>query len=269
MESDLLIEEDDKERDDREKLARIKAGLKVDVMDDGGKDRVYAQLNWTYPHEKLTKVKAKQTVTELKRQHEVIDEQSDQLYGNQFRHPAEQRPRFLQKSKMTAAERGTAMHTFMQHMPFQHVTPEQLQLTLDKLVRKEILTEEQARAIDLTLVAQLTETALFQRIQSAQQTHREIPFAYTVPPFEGSEEKVIIQGVIDLVLEEEDGLVIVDYKTDAITGRFPSFEDAKPTLKNRYEIQLNLYEQALERIWNQRVKAKFLYFFDGSHVLEL
>lgn len=266
---DLMIEEDDKERDDREKLARIKAGLKVDVMDDGGKDRVYAQLNWTYPHEKLTKVKAKQTVTELKRQHEVIDEQSDQLYGNQFRHPAEQRPRFLQKSKMTAAERGTAMHTFMQHMPFQHVTPEQLQLTLDKLVRKEILTEEQARAIDLTLVAQLTETALFQRIQSAQQTHREIPFAYTVPPFEGSEEKVIIQGVIDLVLEEEDGLVIVDYKTDAITGRFPSFEDAKPTLKNRYEIQLNLYEQALERIWNQRVKAKFLYFFDGSHVLEL
>lgn len=266
---DLMIEEDDKERDDREKLARIKAGLKVDVINDGGKDRVYAQLNWTYPHEKLTKVKAKQTVTELKRQHEVIDEQSDQLYGNQFRHPAEQRPRFLQKSKMTAAERGTAMHTFMQHMPFQHVTPEQLQLTLDKLVRKEILTEEQARAIDLTLVAQLTETALFQRIQSAQQTHREIPFAYTVPPFEGSEEKVIIQGVIDLVLEEEDGLVIVDYKTDAITGRFPSFEDAKPTLKNRYEIQLNLYEQALERIWNQRVKAKFLYFFDGSHVLEL
>lgn len=170
---------------------------------------------------------------------------------------------------MTAAERGTALHTFMQHLPFEDVSLDSLENKLAQLVNDEVLTEEQGTAIDLSLIHAFTKTPLFTRLKEAENTFREIPFTFAVPALENSEEKVIVQGVIDLVLEDEDGLVLIDYKTDAITGRYPSFEAAKPVLLNRYRVQLDLYEQAIEHIWKKRVKEKYLYFFDGSHLLTL
>lgn len=265
---DLTLPDEKKSPIEKEHLKRIQSGLKVDVS-GGDKERVYRHLNWTYPQYLSTQMKAKQTVTELKRQREVIDEQSEFLYARKFRHLAEERPRFLQKTKLTAPERGTAMHTFMQHMPFRDVTLETLEEKLRELVQMELLTEDQAEAIDLSLVYDFTKTSLFERIQKAKNVYREIPFTYAMKAPDGSDEKVIIQGVIDLVLEEADGFVLIDYKTDAITDRFASFNDAIPILKARYDVQLKLYAQALEAIWKKNVKAKFLYFFDGSHILEL
>ena len=265
---DLKLPDEKKSEIKKEHFVRIQSGLKVDVSEEE-KERVYHHLNWTYPHDALTQMKAKQTVTELKRQREVIDEQSEKLYENRFHLLSEERPRFLQKTKLTAPERGTAMHTFMQHMPFSDVSLEVLEEKLHELVQKELLTEEQADAIDLSLVYDFTKTELFERIQKAKNVYREIPFTYAMNARDFNDEKVIIQGVIDLVLEEDDGFVIVDYKTDAITNRFASFQEAIPVLKERYDVQLKLYQQALEAIWKKNVKAKFLYFFDGSHVLEL
>lgn len=265
---DLTIENESQEMEDKDRLDRIKASSEV-IIEHEGKDKVYKQLGWSYKQQHLTEIKAKQTVTELKRQREVVDEQSDQVYVKSFQHPAEERPRFLQKTKMTATERGTAMHTFMQHVSFHAMALNELQNTLSRLVRDEILTEEQANAIDLSLITALTETELFQRIRNAEHIYREIPFTYTIPAYEHSKEKVVIQGVIDLVLEEDDGLVLIDYKTDAISDRFSSVEEAFPRLRKRYEVQLSLYAQAISHIWKKRVKEKYLYFFDGSHILEL
>lgn len=265
--NELTLEETEKEYADSEKLERLRAGKPIHV-ESGEKERVAAQLSWTYERQRLTELKAKQTVTELKRQREVIDEQSEQSYAS-FQNLAEERPRFLQRTKMTAAERGTALHTFMQHLPFEDVSLDSLENKLAQLVNDEILTEEQAAAIDLSLIHAFTKTPLFTRLKEAEKTFREIPFTFAVPALENSEEKVIVQGVIDLVLEEEDGLVLIDYKTDAITERYSSFEAAKPILLNRYRVQLDLYEQAIEHIWKKRVKEKYLYFFDGSHLLTL
>ncbi len=264
---DLTIEDGEKQLEDAEKLERLRNGEKVEI-DDKDKERVYRQLSWSYKRKRLTETKAKQTVTELKRQREIIDEASEQAYAKSFQHPAEERPRFLQKTKLNAAERGIAMHTFMQHMPFHAVSEEQLRETLNQLVLDEILTEEQAEAIDLSLIAGFAETELFARIRQARRVYREIPFTYAMPA-DGSEEKAIIQGVIDLVFEEADGFVIVDYKTDAIRGRFSSFEQAAPVLKKRYEVQLDFYEQAIRGIWKKHVKEKYLYFFDGNYILEM
>lgn len=265
---DLIPADAKREQIEKEHLKRIQFGLQVDVSDQD-KERVFRQLDWTYPQLSLTQIKAKQTVTEIKRQREVIDEQSEQAYVKSFQHLGEERPRFLQKTKLTAAERGTAMHTFMQHVPFQHVTLETLEEKLHELIQKELLTEEQAEAIDLSLVYDFTNTTLFERIQKARNVYREIPFTYAMPASENSNEKVMIQGVIDLVLEEDDGLVLIDYKTDAITNRFDSFAEAVPILKQRYDVQLELYAKALRDIWKKNVKAKYLYFFDGSHILEV
>lgn len=71
--NELTIEETKKEYADSEKLERLQAGKPI-IVDSEEKERVDAQLSWTYERQRLTEMKAKQTVTELKRQREVIDE---------------------------------------------------------------------------------------------------------------------------------------------------------------------------------------------------
>ncbi len=82
--------------------------------------------------------------------------------------------------------------------------------------------------------------------------------------------KILIQGVIDCIFEDEQGLVLLDYKTDTITGRFASgYEGAKEILADRYRMQLQLYTRAVEGIMNKKVTGRYLFFFDGSHLLEV
>ena len=67
------------------------------------------------------------------------------------------------------------------------------------------------------------------------------------------DEQIIIQGVIDVYLEEEDGLVLLDYKTDRVsTGE---------ELTVRYKKQLELYARALKQIRGIPVKERLIYSF--------
>ena len=63
-------------------------------------------------------------------------------------------------------------------------------------------------------------------------------------------EKVLIQGIVDVYFEEEDGLVIVDYKTDRV--------DSLEQLKERYKTQLDYYEEAIGRLTGRNVKEKII-----------
>ena len=67
---------------------------------------------------------------------------------------------------------------------------------------------------------------------------------------------VMVQGVIDVWLEEEDGLVIVDYKTDRVP-----LKSGESILLSRYQTQLDYYAQALSMARGQQVKEKYLYSF--------
>jgi ATP-dependent helicase/nuclease subunit A len=52
---------------------------------------------------------------------------------------------------------------------------------------------------------------------------------------------VFVQGIIDCIFEDENGLVLVDYKSDRISDRYKGgFEQAKPILADRYKMQINL-----------------------------
>ncbi len=51
-----------------------------------------------------------------------------------------------------------------------------------------------------------------------------------------SGESILVQGVIDCMIEEEDGITLIDFKTDTIAGKFPGgFDQAKPILEERYK----------------------------------
>lgn len=241
------------------------------------RDKVEGQLSWNYPYAYALAKHSKQSVTELKRKQETDDSNRGQDIAPSVKTQFTKRPKFLQAKKMSAAEKGTAMHTVMQHLPLrENPSIEQIQDLVDKLVLKEILTEDQASVIDTDKIKLFLESDLGRRLSKAHAIHREVPFSMGIPADEAfgdwneaDQERVLVQGVMDCVMEESDGLVLIDYKTDQIHDRFTSFEEAKPILEKRYYVQVEMYTRALEQIWKKPVKAKYLYFFDGGHLISM
>ena len=74
-------------------------------------------------------------------------------------------------------------------------------------------------------------------------------------------EKVILQGIIDAFIMEDDGIILVDYKTDRV-------KDGEE-LRNRYQKQIDLYSEALEQILGKKVKRRVLYSFSLGEEVDL
>jgi ATP-dependent helicase/nuclease subunit A len=234
------------------------------------------RLAWNYPFMKATNQRSKQSVSELKRLYEVRDEAASEELIRRQQKPVYNRPKFMQANKLSPAEIGTAMHTVMQHVSFENKpTIASVEVLLDNLVHKEILTEEQKEVINIENVIGLFNTEIGERLLNAQDVQREIPFSMAVPVQELNEtdesnETILVQGVIDCVFRDDKGIVLLDYKTDGIHDRYQGgFEEARPVLEKRYKVQIQLYTRALEQIWKESVKEKYLYFFDGAHILSL
>jgi ATP-dependent helicase/nuclease subunit A len=239
---------------------------------------VSSALSWSYKNSSAQEHMAKQSVTELKRQKEWLSDNDSIQMTERVRSTITNRPRFLQSSKLSAAERGTAMHMVMQHIPLSRVlSKKDIGQYIEHMVEKELITFEQANEIDLQGIADFLEGNLGERLLKADQVQREIPFSLGIPAREVfldwqeyENETVLVQGVIDCLLVEDDGLVLIDYKTDAIRKRFKGgFEEAKPVMIERYQLQLTLYSRAIEQIWKKPLKEKYLYFFDGGHLLRM
>jgi ATP-dependent helicase/nuclease subunit A len=242
------------------------------------KDKVEEQLSWKYSFKQAAQARSKQSVSEVKRQREIFSEEdSGTELIRKISKPMLSRPRFMQEKSLSPAERGTAMHAVMQHINLSRpATVETITSKMDEMVKNELLTEEQRASIEPQLIVQFFETELGQRIVQAKSVRREIPFSLSFPAreiysdWQGEDEPVLIQGIVDCVFEDEHGLVLLDYKTDGITGRFKGgFAEAGPVLENRYKIQIDMYTRALEQILKRKVNERYLFFFDGAHTIKL
>lgn len=279
---DIISAEDvaaysDEQTDEHESLMDFVAAGKPVNMDSELSEAVRSQLSWDYHFKEAATHRSKQSVTELKRNHETRDEESGTQIVRRFTKPILNRPRFMQEKKLTPAERGTAMHMVMQHIDLsQPVTELSLDLQLEKMVESELLFPEQRDAIEKKWILAFFDTEIGKRLLSADKVSREVPFYLSLPAMEvypdwqGENEPIFIQGVVDCVFQDEKGTVLLDFKTDGIHDRYKGgFEQARPILEDRYRIQISLYAKAIEQVWKQPVDEKYLYFFDGGHLLEL
>ena len=172
---------------------------------------------------------------------------------------------------------GTTLHMMMQQLDFSKVfSIHEIKDQGLKLVHKEILTEEQENSIDYEAVAAFFESNIGNRLLHADHVYRECPFTLSLPANEAypdwngdEEERVLVQGVIDCLFEDEEGLVLLDYKTDTLKGRFNTDEEAAAYLKGQYEKQLSLYRLAIEKIWKKKVSLGGLYAFDKALFVKL
>ncbi|MCF7621319.1 MULTISPECIES: helicase-exonuclease AddAB subunit AddA [Bacillaceae] len=257
-------------------LEHVQKSEKVGIVSEFYDD-IKEQLEWEYPEHEATVFRSKQSVSELKRQYELKDEQSSTELLRKFKRPITKRPTFMQEKSLTPAERGTITHLVMQHIDLsKEITIQSIQQLIIDLIQRELLTEEQKEAVDPETIVDFFDSEIGQRIQRAKSIRREVPFTMSLPAKEAysdwtaGDEEVLIQGVIDCIFEDEQGLVLLDYKTDTITGRFANgYEGAKGILADRYQMQLQLYTRAVEGIMNKKVTGRYLFFFDGSHLLEV
>ena len=215
--------------------------------DAGQVARWQQRLDYAYPYEALGGVPAKLAASQLS--HEAMSRD----------YIAKSRPAFLQKEGMTAAQKGTALHTFMQ---FADLTAAAADLPgeVQRLTAAGFLDEQQAAALDTDKIAHFLRGDLYARMAASPDCRREYHFCLSVPagsltdlPDELASEGVVVQGIADCVFREGDSLVLVDYKTDRVK--------TPEELTERYRSQMQFYKQALESLLCLPVTEVLLYSF--------
>lgn len=196
------------------------------VPDEALRKQVTQSFAWHNPRAALQKIPAKVSVSAV---------------VHAARPVTLERPAFLQKSGLTGAERGTAIHAFLQSVPFDGPAPD-LQAEVQRQTEQKLLDPALAEKLDLAGVQPFFESSVWRRIRAARRVLREEPFitalpaARVTPEAESIDAEVLVQGIADLVLVFDDHAEICDYKTDA--SKDPAF------YKKEYAQQLRLYRYA-------------------------
>lgn len=242
------------------------------------------RLEWEYAYPQASSYYSKTTVTELKRLREAAAAPGEPPGGSladaqrrpdasheRVRSAFSRRPRFLEQQKLSAAERGTVYHAIMQYIPLTGpVTEASVAEVMERMAQLELLTREQCAEADPRVICAFFATGIGRRLLASPSVRREAPFSYGLPVGELHQdaadgvrgETVLIQGVIDCLFAEPDGLVLLDFKTDAVRGD-------PGAAAEKYRVQLELYARAIEAVAGKRVKERALYFFDGSALVHL
>ncbi|MCI8524377.1 MAG: helicase-exonuclease AddAB subunit AddA [Oscillospiraceae bacterium] len=227
------------------------------------------RLDYQYPHLGASRVPSKVTATQMKGRE--VDLEASEDAAAMLPPPAKplRRPSFVTaKTALTPAEKGTANHLFLQFARYEDCGSEAgLDRELERLLLEEFLTSEQVRAVERQAMLRLFASPLGQRILGCPQVVREFKFSILVdgsfynPAMAG--EQLMLQGVVDCLLVEDDGLTVIDFKTDRVR---PGGED---TRAGRYAGQLQAYAMALSRIYGLPVRRRCLYFLTTGRVVEV
>lgn len=224
-----------------------------------------ALLEFIYPYQRVTKLPAKLTATQLKGR-ELDEEIAQQAAHVPYLRPLSQ-PRFRQEAVgLTAAEAGTATHLVLQYLNFED--PD-VAGQVERLRQRRLLTDEQAAAVPVLSLDRLLHSPLAEELRRAKKILREYRFtllmdAAEYDPAVAAGDSILLQGIVDCCFESADGtLTVVDFKTDRVSG------DRLQDRAEHYRPQLEAYSAALTRVLEQRVTRKILYFLDAGEAVEL
>jgi ATP-dependent helicase/nuclease subunit A len=137
---------------------------------------------------------------------------------------------------------------------------------------KELLTTVEAESVSSDAVAAFFRSELGKRmLERHGSVHRETAFTIEIKCSEVlkefaddalCDEMMLLQGVIDCWFETEDGLVLLDYKTDYVP------EKRSDIIRDRYRLQIDYYTKALEKITGKKVAERYLYLFHSGELIE-
>ncbi|GBG96883.1 helicase-exonuclease AddAB subunit AddA [Lactococcus termiticola] len=224
----------------------------MDQSDDIQKAKEIMEFNYPYPE--ATQLSSIQTPSQVKKR---AYERQIELGGiapvSEYVTSKELTLDFVQK-KLTAADIGTATHSFMQEVDFHQIDLFSLQAVLDGMN----LSDELKEKIDLPKILSLFDQE-FGRflIEHADHIRKEAPFSM-LRTDDLAHEQYIVRGICDAFVLLEDRILLLDYKTD----RFKSKADI-PEIMQRYELQMKLYAEALSKAYGVNQVDKYLILLGG------
>ena len=223
-------------------------------------------LGFRYPFSAATQAPSKQTATQQKGRRKDQEAAENAQLPKQI-HRSWRMPSF-RDSRQQGKMYGNAIHAVMQHLDFAGCTDaDSVERQISRLVTGRLLTKEQADMVDCSAIAAFFQTELGEKLRNGTPCIREFKFSILDDASHYGDgldgEQVLLQGVVDCALLEEDGITVIDFKTDAVT------EQTLPQLTARYGSQLKTYAHALERIYRKQVKKSCLYFFRLSRFVEI
>lgn len=190
-------------------------------------------------------------------------------------------PRFMSDSnQMLGTQYGTAVHKVCELLSFdkarygemnsKDMLLANIQVERKKWIEQGTVTNEDISCVRNDKIVRFLQSGIARRMMEARENdnlYKEQPFVIGIPARRvdekfPEEETLLIQGVIDAFFIEEDGIVLLDYKTDNLTNA--------NAFINRYKTQLDYYEEALNQLTgDKKVKEKYIYSFKLDEVIKL
>jgi ATP-dependent helicase/nuclease subunit A len=241
--------------------------LKSNASEISCRDELVRRLDWNYKYENFANIPSKISVTEIKRFFNINNEGEDAPINREV---SIKKPLFLQEKKgLSSAEKGTTMHFVMQHLDFYD---NNIENQINNMIKKELITDKQAKSININKIKEFILSPICQRMLLSGKFFREVPFNIELP-FEElyptinkdliTEDNILLQGVIDCYFEEDNKIVLIDYKTDYIN------KEEIDDIKRKYNIQISYYTKALELLTGLPVSERYIYLFSVGELVEM
>ena len=244
-------------------------------LDAATMERLRAILSWEYPFAAATQRAAKSSVTALRRQAaEELDDEAEPTFPMRNFAPVARRDA---RTKLSAADAGTAHHRFLQFVALENTTDiAALKSETNRLEQEKVLSADERAALALEDIAAFWNSEPGRKIRAqAANVRRELAFTARFSPAEleaitgaksapGLEDEfVVVQGVADLVVLLPEEIWLADFKTDEVR---PAELPEKTRL---YAPQLKLYAHALEKIYSRPVTERWLHFLAARKTVEI
>lgn len=246
----------------------------IDIaVDEQFRSELEKKLNAAYAYEPLTKISAKFTATELAAN--LREKNGEENYGLFIGKPS-----FLTENntgKLSGKRRGDAYHKLMEHIPFEKILSEDEISDYIKNSTAGFLDKAEQNSIDAGDIAGFYGNDVAKRIVQASKNgklYREYPIFHRLdtqcydPAIFGADSREMlegaepyVQGIADMFFIEDDGIVLVDYKTDKT--------DDEQKYKDDYKLQLDIYKEALEKEFSVPVKQMIIYSFTLGRFIDL
>lgn len=258
----LAKEEVVEQIDLKEKIEQILKN-KSDEENKKSEQALKELLEWKYDYIVDTTLPTKSSVTKIKQEKIKLEEMLKGIESEEVEYKKSYTPKFMQEDKkISSAEKGTLVHLCIQRLDERKdYELKDIQNIILNLVEKEIITQNEADAIDVNLIYQYTKSQLFEELRKAKEVHKEQPFYINIPAkdvvseAENSKKNILVQGIIDLYyIDKNDNLILIDFKTDYISNE----PNAKEKILDKYKVQLEIYKTALEQALDRKVNKTAL-----------
>ena len=266
---DVILE--NKEDEEEECVRDTLENLDIDKPSTSYYEKIKEKLDYKYRYEAATEKPASISVTEIKKiQNSYEEELAQDIFNNNI---VLKKPLFMQEEsedKITGAEKGSIVHLIMELIDFNKInTIDEIKEQINKFINKNIITEKQSTVINPYKIYKFFKSNIGQRMLKSSFVKREqaiyaqikIKDVYIYEDLikdnssNYDDETIMLRGIIDAYFEEDEKIVIVDYKTDFVNN------ENREEVISRYKKQLDLYAEVLENLTGKKVKEKYIYLF--------